>query len=159
MSKLIATETQEQIALIEWANTHTMRPTFNFSDPKITKREDIVITPRIGDYLFHIPNQGKRSLRLGYEFTKLGLKKGMPDLMFAYPYADIKYIQVNGVDLPIYGTKDSYHGLFIEMKRRAKSVIAPAQKKMMQLFESVGYKCVVAYGWEEDRDAILEYLG
>src|ERR1700761_1820448 len=154
MSKLIATETQEQIALIEWANTHTMRPTFNFCDPKITKREDIVITPRIGDYLFHIPNQGKRSLRLGYEFTKLGLKKGIPDLMFAYPVSK----SVSQGCSCCFETIQ-FSGLFIEMKRRAKSVIAPAQKKMMQLFESVGYKCVVAYGWEEDRDAILEYLG
>lgn len=129
----IATETQEQIALVKWASLTNL--------PGNDKK--------VGDYLFHIPNQGKRSLRLGYEFTKLGLKKGIPDLMFAYP---------------VYGEDDAGNqqimkaGLFIEMKRRIGSKVSKEQKEFMGLMESVGYSCVVAYGWEHGRDAILEYL-
>lgn len=124
---LCATEQQEQIALVEWAN--------------LTKLADT--DKKIGDYLFHIPNQGKRTLRIGYDFVKMGLKKGMPDLMFAWPILN-KY--------------QNYPGLFIEMKRRTKAQVTRWQEHMIEILSKAGYRCVVCYGWEEARDAILEYL-
>lgn len=60
---LIATETQEQMVIMAWANRH-----------EICK-----------DYLIHIPNQGKHTKRFGHELNKMGRKRGVSDLFLAYP--------------------------------------------------------------------------
>ena len=55
------TETQEQIALIDWA---------------------AVMQGRYAELalLFHIPNEGKRSYQAGGQMRRMGLKRGVPDL-------------------------------------------------------------------------------
>lgn len=55
------TETQEQIALLDWAAVMQGR----YKELSL---------------LFHIPNEGKRSERYGRELRRMGLKRGVPDL-------------------------------------------------------------------------------
>jgi len=90
--------------------------------------------------LFAIPNGGKRDARTASSMKMEGVRKGVPDLLFAY--------QVN-----------DYAGLFIEMKVRKGGRVSPEQKQMMKLLEEEGgYKCVVARGWEEAINFFKEYL-
>jgi hypothetical protein len=56
-------ETQIQIALLEWASYH----------------------PILKDFLFHIGNQRKCSPVYGALLKRLGIKRGCSDLMLAYP--------------------------------------------------------------------------
>jgi VRR-NUC domain len=60
---LIATEEQEQIALMNWAKFH----------------------PICKEYLIHIPNERKCSPQYGLKLKSLGVKKGISDLFLAYP--------------------------------------------------------------------------
>lgn len=59
--ELIPTETQEQIALLQWAELNRIR------HPEL-------------DLLFHIPNGGKRSAKESAIFKSMGVKRGVPDL-------------------------------------------------------------------------------
>jgi hypothetical protein len=143
MMKLVASEAQEQIALMNWASVATLHV------GKRTRKP-------IAEFLMHIPNQGKRSLWGGKQLVSMGLKAGVPDLFLAYPKWE-RYFPA-----PIHD-KILCPGMFIEMKRRnlktAKNGgLSADQKRMLSLLDSVGYRCIVAYGWEEARDAILEYL-
>lgn len=128
-----ASEMQESIALMEWAALL-----------KIPRTKY-----KISDLLFHLANEGKRTSFGGHMMVKMGLKKGLPDYLFACPqFTNDEVIHL---------------GMFIEMKHRylKKSTsggLSIDQKKMLTLLDAVGYKCIVAYGWEEARDAILEYL-
>jgi VRR-NUC domain-containing protein len=136
VSKMIlASERQEQLALLEWAWLTKLPPPLNGMP--------------IGELLFHIPNEGKRSSWHGATLVKMGLRAGLPDLFLACPN-------------PAYSIMGP-PGMWIEMKRRdlrskPNGGLSKQQKSMLNLLESVGYKCIVAYGWEEARDAILEYL-
>ena len=77
--KIDPLERQIQAALIQWAQHH----------------------PIVRDFMFSIPNEGKRSRWLGHAMRASGLKAGCSDLMLAYP-------------------KGQYHGLFLELKRKGK---------------------------------------
>ncbi len=63
----VATEDQEQIALISWAN----RIKYG--------------TGRLSDYLIHIPNGGSRNVIEASKFKKMGVKAGVPDLQLLIP--------------------------------------------------------------------------
>ncbi len=76
------TELTEQQAVMEWAEYQTGR----YPELKL---------------LYHIPNEGKRSVVNGANLKKAGLKKGVPDLC-----------------LPV--AKGNYHSLYIEMKKNKR---------------------------------------
>jgi VRR-NUC domain-containing protein len=63
LSKKIATEAQEQMALIQWAHTH----------------------PICRDYLIAIPNGGSRHPREAANLKRQGVRAGVSDLFLAYP--------------------------------------------------------------------------
>lgn len=84
------TEAQEQEALFRWA------------DFAVGKYPEV-------KFLYHIPNEGKRSVYNGAALRRQGLKKGVPDLCLPVP-------------------SGKYHALYIEMKRkRRKAELATAQ--------------------------------
>jgi hypothetical protein len=116
-NRLIATEEEEHLALIEWLDYF----------------------PDIKSYLLHIPNQGIHSLNYRKKLTKMGLKKGVSDFFLAYP------------------TK-TYHGLWIELKRKEKFNISTEQQEWIVKMKSKGYAAYFAYGWEHARYLILTYL-
>ena len=88
-------------------------------------------------YLFHISNESVGGAGWRIRNRQMGVKSGVPDLFYPVP--------MNG-----------YHGLFIEMKAN-KGRLSMEQKKWIAALEQLGYKCVVAYGWEEAKEALIEY--
>lgn len=132
----IATEAQEQRALIKWASITKIPNTEHF----------------IKKYLVHIPNEGKREPRSGANLVTLGLTKGWPDLFLAYP-AWSSFVDYDTIKRRHF----KYAGLFVEMKRKGGKLTFE-QDEILHMLHSIGYQCVVAYGWEEGSDAILEYL-
>lgn len=61
-SKIKASEFEEQISLIAWADVFLKAP----------------------NLLFHIPNGGKRNIVEAVKFKKMGVRPGIPDLFLAY---------------------------------------------------------------------------
>lgn len=89
--------------------------------------------------LFHVPNGGERNPIVGGQMVALGARKGVPDLM-----------------LPV--ARGPYHGLFLEIKAEDGSV-SDHQRRWLADLEAEGYRAVVAYGLEEARSALLDYVG
>lgn len=69
---------------------------------------------------------------------QMGVKSGVPDLMLPIP-------------------SKGYHGLFVEMKTK-KGRVSASQKKWIDALNALGYLAVVAYGWEDAKCKILDYL-
>lgn len=95
--------------------------------------------PHIYPYLVHITNEVKCNPLTGKRLNDIGRKKGVSDLFLAIP------------------TKQ-YHGLWIEMKRRVKAKVTVEQHEWLDRMNSIGYQAIVAYGWEEAKEAIESYL-
>ena len=93
--------------------------------------------PRL-QYLFHIPNETVGGQGWLIRNKQLGVRAGVPDLFYPVP--------LNG-----------FHGLFIEMKA-SNGRVRPEQKRWLDALETFGYKCVVAHGWIEAKEALEEYL-
>lgn len=89
------------------------------------------------DLMYHIPNGGARSKSEAGRFKAEGVKAGVPDIF-----------------LPV--ARGSYHGLYIEMKRRGGKV-SGAQQGMLDRLRAQGYCAVVCYGFEAARVVIEEY--
>lgn len=88
-------------------------------------------------FLFHIPNESVGGQGWIVRNRQLGVRAGVPDLFYPVPLK-------------------GFHGLFIEMKT-STGRLRPEQRKWIQALETFGYKCVVAHGWEEARDALSDY--
>jgi hypothetical protein len=100
---------------------------------------------KLGDYLFHIPNGGKRSKAEAGIFKAMGVKAGVSDLMLA---------------LPLHG----YAGLWIEFKApftssKDKNYPSKEQKEWLARMKQAGYATAVCYGWYEAQEVIEKYLG
>jgi len=67
-------------------------------------------------------------------------------------------------DLTIYAARGIWHGLLIEMKRKtvkgqSKGHTSLRQKEIIKRLNALGYLATIAYGWDEGREIIIEYLG
>lgn len=89
-------------------------------------------------FLFHIPNESVGGQGWLIRNRQMGVKAGVPDLF--YP-------------VPLHG----HHGMFIEMKAE-KGRLRKEQAAWIKALEGFGYKCVVAHGWKEAKEALEEYL-
>ncbi|PSU99754.1 VRR-NUC domain-containing protein [Photobacterium kishitanii] len=116
-------ESAEQKALIEWAGY------------------TVIHGLRIGDYLTHVPNEGKRGPKAIKDFIELGGSPGYPDLM---------------LDIPT----SKYHGLRIEMKapKPQKSAISDNQTQWLHRLADIGYRAVICYSVSEAITVITEYM-
>lgn len=113
------TESQEQEALFK-------RASFN---------------PVTRDYLFSVPNDGKRSPFTGTQFVRRGLKRGVPDVCLPYP------------------SPQGYHAAFIEIKRRdGKNGLTTDQANWIHKLRKAGNYANVAYGWEDAWQQLENYL-
>lgn len=90
--------------------------------------------------LIAIPNGGARNIITGAMLKAEGVRAGVPDIFLAMPAG-------------------GYHGLWIELKRRAHGYATPEQKFMLGVFRKAGYDCAVCRGWDEAREKIQSYLG
>lgn len=90
--------------------------------------------------MFAVPNGGWRHPATAAMLKAEGVKRGVPDIFLAWPAGN-------------------YHGLFIEMKRLVGGKISDDQKEWAQRLSAAGFHVVICKGFEQARDAILEYLG
>ncbi|UZX96168.1 VRR-NUC domain-containing protein [Yersinia ruckeri] len=113
-------ETEEQAALIEWAD------------------KTVIDGICIGDYLIHIPNEGKRGPKAARDAKRLGLRKGVPDLFLALP-------------------RGGYAGLWIEMKALdGQSTVE--QFLWLRKLDNVGYVATTCFSFSHAKDTVVNYL-
>lgn len=98
------------------------------------------------DYYCKLHNEGKRTEAQGWNLKLMGLREGANDLFIYYP------------------TK-TYHGLWIEMKRRRRYTPSErssktwiAQELFQERVKSVGFAAFFCYGWEDGKSIIEKYL-
>lgn len=113
-------EADEQALLFEWMDYATV------------KYPELILA-------YHIPNEGRRSLRGGYELKRQGMRKGVPDICLPFS---------NG----------RYHAMYIEMKRLRDGRVSDEQRWWNKRLNEAGNKAVVCKGFDEARQAILDYL-
>ena len=123
-------EESHQIALFMWAALPEVRSRY----PELR-------------WLAHVPNGGQRSKSQGARLKAGGVKPGVPDLI-----------------LPL--RKILWAGLWIELKKPtqkpvrvgSKGGVSDEQSEWIAWLRSQGYACMVAYGWLEARDCLVQYL-
>lgn len=118
VKQIIPLEHEEQVNFINWADHYL-------------NNSELV--------LFAIPNGGKRHKKTAAEMKAEGVRKGIPDLMLAYP-------------------QGGYHGLFIEMKRVKGGSVSPEQKDIIARLQKQNYKVVVCKGWDAARTTLMNYV-
>jgi hypothetical protein len=91
--------------------------------------------------MFHVVNEsgGKSSKQYGDMLNRQGRKKGVPDWHVMIP-------------------RNDYHGLYVELKQASTGSLSKEQKDFLLHQQSLGYKCVVAYGFRAALEAIKDYL-
>lgn len=115
------TEAEEQYALFRWAAYNR------------TKYPEL-------ELMYHIPNEGRRSIVTGGRLKAQGLRPGVPD-----------------VCLPVPNVK--YTALYIELKRRKGGWVSEDQRGWIAALNRAGCRAVVCNGWDEAREEIERYLG
>jgi len=97
-----------------------------------------------------VPNGGKRHIKTASDLKAEGVTAGYPDLIIEEPN---KY----------------YHGLRIELKRRAKTLksgkksvshtkVSDEQTKWIRELNDRGYRTVVCYGADEAIEVVEDYM-
>ncbi|MBD0844873.1 VRR-NUC domain-containing protein [Pectobacterium versatile] len=113
-------ELEEQAALIEWAD------------------KTVIDGINIGDYLLHIPNEGKRGPKAARDAKRLGVRTGVPDLFLALP-------------------RGGYAGLWIEMKSKGGK-LSDKQEVWLNRLEDVGYRAACCFGLNQAVKCINDYI-
>ncbi|WP_315707558.1 VRR-NUC domain-containing protein [Brenneria uluponensis] len=114
-------ELEEQAALIEWAD------------------KTMIDSICIGDYLIHIPNEGKRGPKAAKNAKRLGVRAGGPDLFLALP-------------------RGKYAGLWIEMKAK-DGKLTKQQERWINRLESAGHRAVCCFGFDQAVNGIQRFVG
>lgn len=89
--------------------------------------------------MHHIANGGSRHPLEAKNLKAEGVKAGIPDIF-----------------LPC--ARGGLHGMFIEMKRQKGGKVSPAQRDMLEALRDQGYMAIVCRGFDEAREAIMDYL-
>ena len=89
--------------------------------------------------MFHIPNEGKRSVAYAMKLKKMGVKPGVPDIF---------------LPVPMCGS----HGLFIEMKRAQGGRLSHEQSEYLKALRDFGYQAVVCNGFDSAIGIIDNYM-
>lgn len=84
--------------------------------------------------IFAIPNGGYRSKSAAMALKVEGVSPGVPDLFIP----SLK--------------------IFIEMKREKGGTVSLEQKDWIAYLESVGYTCIIAYGFEDAKTKVFTFL-
>ncbi len=90
-------------------------------------------------WMYHIPNEGKRSFQRGAQMRREGLKPGVPD-----------------VCLPV--ARGNYSALYIEMKRIRGGRLTAEQKEWADGLRRCGNLVMRCNGWEQAARVIEQYL-
>ena len=112
-------EEQEQIIVFSWIALHEER----YPQLKMA---------------YHCPNGGARDARTGAKLKRMGVKKGVPDILCH---------EISG----------HFRGFALEMKS-GKNKLTKEQKEWLKRFVDLGYYTDTCYSAEEAICAIKEYL-
>jgi hypothetical protein len=85
---------------------------------------------------YAIPNGGQRHPAVAAKLKREGVTPGIPDIHIA----------------------DCNPGLYIEMKEPKKGRLSDVQKEMIGKLAMAGYPVAVCHGWEQAKDAVIQYL-
>ena len=80
-------------------------------------------------YMYHVPNGGKRDKATAAVLKRQGVKAGVPDIM-----------------LP--AARAGYHGLYIELKA-GENTTTKKQKEWLEYLRQQGYYTAVCYGSQQ----------
>ncbi len=128
----VPSEAAEQITLMDWAKVTK----FEFYHHDGRSYEDRFIS----EFLFAIPNGGSRNVLEAKRLKMQGVMPGVCDLEFMVPCG-------------------GYTGMFLEMKRNSKkATVSSLQDDFILKAKACGRHCVVGYGFEQAKEAILSYL-
>ena len=89
--------------------------------------------------MLHIPNGGARNAITGARLKAEGVVAGVPDIFLA-------------------ASRQGFHGLYIELKRRQGGRVSEAQERVIARLREAGYRVEVCKGWWEARAVIENYL-
>lgn len=89
--------------------------------------------------LYAIPNGGARNVIVAAKMKAEGVKRGVPDYCLAV-------------------SRDNYHGLYIELKRKRDGELSKDQRDWIERLQANGYRAVVAKGATEAWATVLEYM-
>lgn len=85
--------------------------------------------PKLTPYIFHIPNEGKRTTQYGRRLKNLGMRPGASDLFVALP-------------------RREYHGAWVELKS-ASGILNRNQKLFLEDMHKVGYCTAVCHSIDD----------
>jgi hypothetical protein len=125
--------TPEQIAKCGSESAHQKALFCYFAHPDVRK-----LYPET-EWMFAIPNGGKRDARTAARMKAEGVKAGVLDIFLPH-------------------RTEHWSGLFIEMKV-GDNRTSESQNKFIDYAESAGYRTIACYTWEQARDAVITYLG
>lgn len=120
-------EDDHQLALMNWARMYKMP-----------------CGEMLAEYLYAIPNGGRRNAKEGARMKAQGVKAGVSDL-----------------HLPI--ASRGFHGLWIELKAPATATSKAGKPTQAQLdwiekMTKKGHMAVICYGWQPAAETIKNYL-
>ena len=126
-------EYEEQAAFVQWCRDHADE------------------YPGL-DAMYAIPNGGYRPTRTGVTMKQTGTLAGVPDIFIPVPISYVKDVY------PM--TLSWRHGLYIEMKRRQKSLsrVSAEQAAIIERLRGLGYYVAVCYGCDEAIDVVQRYF-
>lgn len=137
------TEHAHQVAFFAWCAMATNHGFWNANHPDAYKagaRLPHTSHPLPALSLIHaIHNQGHGDRIRGARAKAEGVRAGIPDIFWPYPS---------------YG----YHGLYIELKKPKTGRVSPEQRQVMNTLNGYGYVAVVAVGWREATEAVVDYF-
>jgi hypothetical protein len=90
--------------------------------------------------VFSTHNGVRVSIGTAKKLKAEGMESGIPDII---------------CDVP----KNGYHGLRIELKRRAGGTVSPTQAEYLARYQVLGFKAVVCKGCDEAWAVLCDYLG
>lgn len=125
--------TPEQIAKGGSESAHQKALFCYFAQPDVRK-----LYPET-EWMFAIPNGGKRDSRTAARMKAEGVKAGVPDICLPSPVGD-------------------FAGMYIELKV-GDNQPSNDQNKWHMALSRASYVVKLCYGWEEARDEIITYLG
>lgn len=103
-----------------------------------TMTKDICSQYPDADKWFHPPNGGSRDAATGAKLKRMGVRKGIPDVLFLQPRGEYNF--------------------FVADMKWGDNVLTPEQKAWFSMFSRAGALCVVAYSAGEMFDLFIGYL-